>query len=227
VKLIELEAQIPYADHAFGTREEGDDKYTADDLVRTYTELLGPIAHMRQVHSDRIVYADDAGCFEEADAIFTDRDDFWLAVKTADCVPVLISSQHAVAAVHCGWRGLESGILPKTIQTLMDEFNMSGVDLNIHIGPCITQEHYKVDEKYKNIFDEKYFKPAGEKGYTLMNLPAVVMDQAVEAGVPRSHIVNSGLCTYEDADMFHSHRRNKEAGGDDYQVQMSLIRLGD
>ncbi|MAF31373.1 MAG: hypothetical protein CMF60_04125 [Magnetococcales bacterium] len=226
MRLLELDQQLQHAEHAFGTISEGEKtSVDTDDMIRSYTEVLGPIAHMRQVHGSRIVYTNEAGCIEEADAIYTDNPDLWLAVKTADCVPVLISTPHAVAVAHCGWRGLEAEILPQTIKTLMDEYNITAVDVFIHIGPCISQNKYEVEEdKYKALFDEKHFKPAGKKGFVLMDLVGIAIDQAREMGVPKNHIVDSGLCTYQDKDLFHSYRRNKQEGVDGYNVQCSLVK---
>jgi YfiH family protein len=224
MRLLELDQILQHAEHAFGTINESEKNTDPDELIRAYTEILGPIAHMRQVHGSRIVYTNDPGCIEEADAIYTDNPDLWLAVKTADCVPVLISTPHAVAAVHCGWRGLEAEILPQTIKVLMDEYNISAADVFIHIGPCISQSMYEVEEHYKKIFDEKFFKPAGKKGYTLMDLSGIVTAQAREMDVPKSHIIDSGLCTYQDKDLFHSYRRSKKEGDEGYNVQCSLVK---
>jgi len=225
MKLLELEKPLQYAEHAFGTIHDGEIINNPDELIRAYTEVLGPIAHMRQVHSDRIVYTNEAGCIEEADAIYTDNPDLWLAVKTADCVPVLVSTPHAVAAVHCGWRGLQAEILPKTIKKLMDEYNITAIDVFIHIGPCISQEKYEVEEHYKTIFDEKYFKPAGKKGFALMDMISITEDQARALGVPKTHITDSGgLCTYRDNDLFNSYRRSKQEKNESYNVQCSLVK---
>lgn len=225
MKLLELDIELPFADHAFGTKEG-----TADDVeetVRIYSEIVGPIAHMRQVHGDRIVYADGPGVYEEADALFTDHHDLWLAVKSADCVPVLLSCPQAVAVVHCGWRGLEAELLPKTIQLLMDEYQITTIDIHMHIGPHISWNNYMVEEKFKDLFDEKHFKPAGKKGYTLMNLAGIARSQAREMGMPEANIVDAGLCTFHEKDLFHSHRRNKASGKDGYNVQLSMVKRSD
>ena len=225
MKLIEMDQRLEYADHAFGTAVGTESATDPEEIVRTYTETLGPIAHMRQVHGDRVVYANAPGLYEEADAIFTDQKDLWLAVKTADCVPVLVSCPNAVAAVHCGWRGLEEEILPKTIKILMDEYNITGVDIFIHIGPCISQENYEVDESYVEKFGKEYFRECETEGKVLMNMVRVVEDQARDMGVSLNHIYDSGLCTFSEKELLHSYRRNKEEGNEEYNVQLSLVRL--
>lgn len=226
MKLLELDHALEYAEHAFGTLQDGDAINDPDELIRAYTEVLGPIAHMRQIHGNRIVYTNEPGCIPEADAIYTDNPDLWLAVKTADCVPVLISSPQAVAAVHCGWRGLQNGILQNTIKKLMDEYNQSAADIFIHIGPCISQDFYEVEaEKFTPLFEEKHFKPAGKKGFVLMDLVGIAEQQARDMNVPKTHIIDSGLCTYQDKDLFHSYRRAKHEGKEGYNVQCSLVKM--
>ena len=67
MSFVQAEKDLPYADHAFGVTEGVRD--TVENTVRHYTEKLGPIAHMRQVHGDRIVYAAQPGVYPEADAL--------------------------------------------------------------------------------------------------------------------------------------------------------------
>lgn len=221
ITFVQSEHDLPYADYVFGTTDGTGEN--VNDTIRYYTEQLGPIAHMRQVHGDRIAYADKVGVYEEVDALYTDKPDLWLAVKTADCVPVLVSSPKAVAAVHCGWRGLHAQLLPKTLQTMMETFGVSPMELYVHTGPCIRAEHYEVDDTFAHYFDERFLKPAKKKGKLLLNMPAVVRRQAMDAGINDLNIFDSALCTYEDDDLFHSYRRAKHAGQENYRVQLSLI----
>ncbi len=218
---IDIQKELPYADYAFGVAEHESD--TVEDVIKQYTEQLGPIAHMRQVHSDRVAYVAQPGMYEEADALYTDHADVWLAVKTADCVPVLISCPSAVAVVHCGWRGLKNGILAKTLNILMEEFQGTPTELFVHIGPCIQQKNYEVDESFKHDFDEEFFREAKTKGKVLFNMPAVVRKQAMDMGINDLNIYNSDMCTFND-DRFHSYRRQKEKGIEGYNVQLSLVR---
>jgi len=50
-----------------------------------------PTATVRQVHSDRVVFADKPGVHGEADALVTNLPGFALAIRTADCVPIMIA----------------------------------------------------------------------------------------------------------------------------------------
>ena len=47
-----------------------------------------------------------------------------LGVRTADCVPVLLHSTGAVAAIHAGWRGTLEGVVRNAVEALMEEINI-------------------------------------------------------------------------------------------------------
>lgn len=206
---------MPGAQYIFGTRAEGN--------IGALTERLGPVAHMQQVHGNRVSYATGSGLYEDCDALYTDHDNLWLAVKTADCAPVLISSPVAVAAVHAGWRGLQAEIIPHTIQVLCDEFGQTPEDLHMALGPCLTQKHFEVESTFRDYFDvphaERFFT-ANRPGHVLMDFPGLIRAQALAAGILDIHFHGLNRCTFDEGTTFHSYRRDKQEAG----RQISLIR---
>lgn len=220
MKTFTAPQNLPHAVHAFGTREEAMPE--VEQNIRLLTERLGPIAHMRQIHTDRIAYAARAGIYEECDALYTDRSDLWLAVKTADCVPILISSPQAVAVVHAGWRGLQMGLVAKTVHLLRQEFNLDAIDIFAHIGPCIRAHNYEVEADVAQHFPAKYVSPGRKKGKFMLDLAAVAARQLRDCDVPDLNIYDLNLCTYDQPSRFFSYRRDKKAGHD---VQLSLVKL--
>src|SRR5260370_42629689 len=86
-----------------------------------------------------MVAADVTGWLAEGDALTTSRRVTRLSIGTADCLPILMadSKNRAVAAVHAGWRGAASGIVPKTVQSMADRFGTRPEDLAVAIGPGI------------------------------------------------------------------------------------------
>lgn len=205
---------LPGAQHVFGTK--------AEHTIAAVMERLGPVAHMQQVHGNRVVYAPTSGLYEDCDAVYTDHDNLWLAVKTADCAPVLISSPAAVAAVHAGWRGLQAEIIPATIQTLCDEFGQTPEDLHLALGPCLTQPHFEVENRFREYFDvpnaARYFS-ANRPGHVLMDFPGLVRAQALAAGILDIHFHTASRCTFTEGETFHSYRRDGQNAG----RQISLI----
>ena len=224
MQTITSKKQLEYAEYAFGTKIDA--KETLEENVKLLTERLGPIAYMRQVHGNRIVYSTHQGAHPEADAMFTDHTDLWLAVATADVAPILISCPYAVAVVHGCWRSLSEGLLEETIELLCEEFEIDPIKIHLMIGPCIKQVHYDVSEDKLKHFDEKFFRPSKKtKGRYLMDLTGIIVDKAKSAGVALEHIYDADIDTYEDPEKFYSYRRAKEAGKEEYHVQLSLIKL--
>ncbi|RYG61956.1 MAG: peptidoglycan editing factor PgeF [Alphaproteobacteria bacterium] len=208
---------LPYAEHIFGTR--------TGTSIGAATELLGPIAHMHQVHGNRLVYAETAGQYEDCDAIFTDQPNLWLAVKTADCTPVLISSPHAVAAVHLGWRSTQSNLLQITIDTLCRDFSLQPEDLHLALGPSLSQPNFEVETKFIDYFTvpnpQRFFAQGKDEQHVQMDLKGIIRGQAIAAGMLDIHIHTLPNCTYSEKDTFHSYRRDAANSG----RQLSFIKL--
>lgn len=186
---------IPALVHGFGTRNS-----------ESWPDL--PIATVRQVHSDRVVFADGPGLHGEADALITNLPGFAVAVRTADCVPILIAdpAHHAIAAVHAGWRGTAAEILPKTLAEMSKRFDTVPADLLVAIGPAIGWCCFEVGPEVAVQFG----RPA-EK--THIDLVDANRQQALRAGVPGSRIEVLGDCTRCEATQFHSYRRDREQSG--------------
>ena len=103
------------------------------------TGLVAPVARMRQVHGPVVLEVTAPGDAGEADALWTRVPGLLLAVVTADCVPVLLASEGAVAVVHAGWRGLAAGVIPAALAEMPGPCVAS-------IGPCISAASYETGE---------------------------------------------------------------------------------
>lgn len=102
----------------------------------------------RQTHSTNVRWVDTYGEVPDTDAVITEKAGLCIAVKTADCIPVLLfdQRQHRIAAVHAGWRGTVGCIVEKTLQQMQSRAE----DLHAIIGPGISLESFEVgDEVYE------------------------------------------------------------------------------
>ena len=117
---------------------------------------LEDLALPRQVHSDNVLWMNEAGRPEATDAVITDRPGLCVCVKTADCIPVLLydTRQRIVAAVHAGWRGTVSRIVQKTIKQMQP---LNPTDLHAIIGPGISLEQFEVGDEVYEAFKEAGF----------------------------------------------------------------------
>ena len=177
-----------------------------------------------QVHGDAIrevATRDDVGDSEiRADAIVSDLSNVLAAVKTADCVPVLIGDPKtkAFAAVHAGWRGTVQSIVVKAIEKLKRDYGSKPSDLVAAIGPAAGCKNYEIGEDVMTAFkenfgqSEKYFNSTHD-GHALVDLHQVNRDQLTAAGVDPKNISTAPFCTMERPDLFFSYRLEKSKYG--------------
>ncbi|HEY6467861.1 MAG TPA: peptidoglycan editing factor PgeF [Candidatus Acidoferrales bacterium] len=119
---------------------------------------------LRQIHSDIACGVTAANpqtvgnAPPKADALFTREPGVLLVVQTADCVPVLLADtkQHAIAAIHSGWRGTVQRIAQKTLGRMQMEFGTRPADVIAAIGPCIGQSCYEVGSDVAKEFHAQF-----------------------------------------------------------------------
>ena len=115
-----------------------------ENLLITPEQIMIP----RQTHSTNVRWVNTFGEVPDTDAVITLEKGLCIAVKTADCIPVLIYDvrKHLIAAVHAGWRGTVGRIVEKTLGLMESETE----DLHAIIGPGISEESFEVgDEVYE------------------------------------------------------------------------------
>jgi YfiH family protein len=180
-------------------------------------DLYGPIQFMNQVHGNRIAIIESVTVdAPTADALITGIPGVTLAVMVADCIPLLLTSQEIVAAVHVGRRGLVNEVAIKTLE-LMREMGASEISANI--GPAICGSCYEVS---REIHDEvvAHFPLATSKtesGTPALDLPKALTSVLNAAGVKA--ISDQKICTVEDQSYF-SYRRDGVTGR-----QVGLVSL--
>jgi YfiH family protein len=147
----------------------------------------------------------------QTDAVITNIPEACLAVKTADCVPVLLfdSKRKVVAAVHAGWRGTAQNIVSKTIQCMTEEFGTEPSDLFAGIGPSISPEIYEVGVEVWKQFETTFYHPiSGKDDKRLLDLWSANFHDLINAGVPAGQIEIARICTLADPVHFFSARRD-------------------
>jgi hypothetical protein len=166
------------------------------------------LATLRQVHStDCVLAAGRSGELGEGDALLENTPGSVVAVKTADCLPILlVNGRHrAVAVVHAGWRGTAAGIAQRAVEAMRAQFGSLAGDLDAAIGPGIGKCCYEVGPEVAAEF--------GQQGRAHVDLAEANRRQLMDAGVTPERIYASNLCTMCRCEEFHSFRRDKEAAG--------------
>jgi len=157
---------------------------------------------------------------EGKDALMTTLPHICIGVSTADCIPLLLYDprHHAKAAIHAGWRGTVSRIVKETFRKMQRRYGTLPEDTLAVIGPGISLKNFEVGQEVYDDFAVHGFdmrllarkypcrnNPAQEKWH--INLPLCNQLQLESVGVTRSHIQQSGICTYDDVADFFSARR--------------------
>jgi YfiH family protein len=215
----------PFDSLNLGNPSDGDVRDDWDRIHENYRRLQQAIGwHGRerlwvhQVHGGDVAQAREAdGAFRSgcrADAIVGDDPLRLLAVRVADCVPILVASDNGrtVAAVHAGWRGVVAGIVPNAVARLGDARRLLAA-----IGPCIGVEAFEVGAEVLAAFDGLLETDAPIErradGKGRVDLRAAVRLQLMRAGVPPDRIDMTDRCTHRDAHEFYSHRRERGVTG--------------
>jgi polyphenol oxidase len=178
------------------------------------------VADLSQVHSCSVARAADAlAARVPADALTSPCGGCAVLIRVADCVPVLIAdpSTGHVAAVHAGWRGVVSGIVPAAL----DALRSIGADVRAcvaAVGPCISAQHFEIGPEVADALvaadlGSCVVAPGVHGPKHHADLVAAVALQLARAGVARESIDAEPPCTYADRARLFSYRRDGVASG--------------
>ena len=174
-------------------------KFEIDTSQPTQLDLI----HVHQTHSKKISRFDKGVSefqLENSDGIislYPELNKKSLAIKTADCLPVIYLGKKGAALVHAGWRGVENGILTHDLINEIEPYYA-------FIGPSIHQESFEVQEDFRLNFPKSEFfvKVDGKLTFDLQKEAIFRITSKFKIQVE-----DSGICTFEDK-RFHSFRRN-------------------
>jgi YfiH family protein len=174
------------------------------------SELIGkPIQLMHQVHGDHVVVLHNISEIPTADALVTSNKEIALAVRVADCLPLLLYSENVVAAVHVGRKGLINKVAERAIDHML---NLGARQIQGVVGPHICGNCYEVGPDLYAQVTGAYPSTAGNGN--CLNLYAGLVEQ-----LPSISLTNLNLCTKELPDYF-SYRAN-----DEFDRQVGVISL--
>lgn len=219
----------------------GDVRATVGRNRRLAAAALGADPHRlveaQQIHgaAAAVVGPRDAGrVVPGVDALMTAFPAVWLAVHTADCVPVLMldpgrpafvsslpgspasAGPPAVAAVHVGWRGVAAGTALAALARLRTAFGTDPARCLVALGPAIGPCCYEVDRPVADamrgaVWWSRAARP-GAPGRWHLDLRAAIRAQFAAAGVPASGVDVTPGCTRCQPDLFFSYRRERATG---------------
>ena len=149
----------------------------------------------------------------EGDAIVLTKPGALIAVRVADCVPILLRAPGAVAAIHAGWRGTVAGIAERALGVLTDRAGVSPAEVVAAIGPAIGPCCYEVgDEVVTALLAVAPEAVALRPGPRRPHADLRGVNEALLRAAGVREIEQVGPCTRCSPDHY-SHRREGEATG--------------
>lgn len=168
---------------------------------------------------------------ENIDGLITNKKEFVLASKSADCTSLLMYDpvKNVVASIHSGWRGTIKKIAVETVEKMVETYDSNPSDIICCICPSIRECHFEVDEDVKELFSKtfnyngiiKIGRKVGEKQKYNIDTTKINTQLLKACGLKEENIIDCGLCTVCNNDKFHSYRADKPA----YGLNVGIIAL--
>lgn len=188
--------------------------------------------HLRQVHGVALIAASNIttpGATDatrpEGDGLFSTRPGTIVGVRTADCLPVLFGAEEGVIAVHAGWRGLQQGILLRTIAELK-RLRADLAAVEVALGPSILPSQFEIGPEVLQAFSKSphSLSPAafahcfmkGHDDRWHMDLQSFALQQLVSQGIVPERIQVIRSCTFTEKNLWFSFRREKQRTGSNW-----------
>ena len=169
---------------------------------------------INQIHSNKVELIDKKNFYKnlEVDGSITQDKDISLAILTADCCPIFIYDINStfICCLHSGWKGC----LLNIIQAAITKINIIQPNKNkifAIIGPCLNKKNFEVSNDFKkkfllsNKYYEQFFSYKKDLNIINFDMSGLIKFQLRENMI--NNIKNINLDTYENKDLFFSHRR--------------------
>jgi YfiH family protein len=177
-------------------------------------------AWLAQVHGAEVSVVDaaaiaraDGSTVARADAAVTWQPDVVLAVRVADCLPVLLADRDgtAIGIAHAGWRGLASGVLENTVAAM----HCPPARIAAWLGPAIGPGAFEVGADVHEAFVKEdpdaaaaFVATSPRKWHA--DLFALARRRLTRTGVRA--VAGGELCTHSNPSRFFSFRRDGTSG---------------
>ena len=148
---------------------------------------------------------------EGIDAVMTHLTDICIGVSTADCIPLLVYDprQHAVAAIHAGWRGTVQRIAQQTIadMTAAPGISLDSFEVGDEVYDAFAAAGFDMPKISRRFSLTSIHSPHTSNEKWHIDLPECNRQQLIAADVPEANISVADICTVKQSDTFFSARR--------------------
>ncbi len=182
------------------------------DRLAAQLGLVEPSTWSRpfHVHGTRVLKLDAAPPARvDADGSATTTTGLPLVALGADCAPIALANDTAVAAIHAGWRGALDGVVEAGVAAVRA---LGTGPVRAAIGPCICVRHYEFGIDALAPLTARFGESVAgttNEGAPAFDLPRALHLALQDAGV--DEVTDVQTCTLESVDHF-SYRRDHRTG---------------
>jgi YfiH family protein len=189
------------------------------DALTKAAGLIFPPHQVQQVHGGNLLWCKGSGIMHnnEADILLTNQAETALAVRTADCLPILLADPKTgiAAAVHAGWRGTVAQIVINAVREMLS-CGVQAKNILASLGPCIGPCCFQIDtitaDKLANSTPKAETQIRRDSEITA-DLREINTLQLIQCGLADIHIERISACTACDNRRFFSYRRDNTLAG--------------
>lgn len=195
------------------------------DHVKNNRRLAGCDGYVgsKHIHGTTITEVDSSQRLEipDCDGMMTNIPGVGLLTTHADCQAALFYDpiNHAIANVHCGWRGNVQNIYGKTVEKMCNRYGSKPENLFVGISPSLGPNHAEF-KNYKIELPQSFLDYKVSEFH--FNFWEIARMQLQNSGVLNHHIEIAEICTYENQEDYFSYRRDKICGRNGTTIELLL-----
>ncbi|HEV8051717.1 MAG TPA: polyphenol oxidase family protein [Parachlamydiaceae bacterium] len=169
---------------------------------------LKGIVSAKLIHGDdvSVITLENFGNIPISDALTTSLPKCAIAVTQADCQAAIFYDpvNHAMANVHCGWRGSVLDIYAATIRSMKAIHGTNTSDLLVCVSPSLGPTHAEFVNFHTELPEDFWQFRVKDNFFDFWSISRWQLEKA---GILKDHIQIAGEDTYSNLDYF-SHRRS-------------------
>mgnify|MGYP006089684533 CR=1 FL=1 len=173
------------------------------------------IKFLNQIHSNKVILINKNNYSNKfkADGMITQDKNICIAVLTADCCPIFLFDDENtfISCLHAGWKGTYYNIIKNALDQII-KIQPKLDKINAIVGPCLNVNNFEISKDFKENFIkinskyENYFAKNYKDNKIFFDMRNLIKLQLIENKI--FNIENIDLDTYDNEDLFFSHRRS-------------------
>lgn len=185
--------------------------------VHDYCSFIGishrDLAIANQTHSTNVLEVKHGGVYPNVDAFVSQQAGISLGIQVADCGAILFGDfeNKIIGAAHAGWRGAVHGIIPNTINKMV-QLGAKTKSIKVFISACISKHNFEVGKEVAQHFPKHLVNTLDYKK-PHVDLQGLLFEQLIDSEIISNNIEIDKRCTIDKDELFYSYRREGDKSG--------------